>query len=238
MMGTIVNTIAIIIGSFLGLVFRKGMPKRVEENALKYVGAGIFIIGVNGVLTSSLSVNPQTGRISSSGELVLVLSFIIGGMLGDYFRIDDRLNEGGKAIEKKLGAEGFAKGFVNASMIFAIGAMGIVGSIADGLTGDSSTLIVKAMIDGITSIVLTTTMGYGVMFSAVVILIYQGTISICASMLSNVLVGVLLDQICMVGYCIVLLIGTNMLGATKIKTSNLLPAMFGPVIYNIVVLLF
>jgi len=235
MMGTIINAVAIVIGSSLGLIFRKGMPQRVEENALKFVGTGIFVIGMNGVLTSMLSVNPQTGRISSSGELVLVVSFIIGGMIGEYFRIDDHLNEGGRAIEKKLGAEGFAKGFINASMIFAIGAMAIVGAIADGLTGDSSTLIVKAMIDGITSIVLTTTLGYGVMFSAVVILIYQGAISVCASMLSNVLVGVLLDQICMVGYCIVLLIGTNMMGATKIKTSNLLPAMFGPVIYNMVV---
>ena len=238
MMGTIINAVTIVVGSLLGLIFRKGMPERVEENSLKYVGAGIFIIGINGVLTSMLSVDPKTGRISSSGELVLVLSFIIGGMLGEYFRIDDRLNQGGKAIENKLGAEGFAKGFISASMIFAIGAMGIVGAIADGLTGDSSTLVVKAMIDGITSIVLTTTLGYGVMFSAVVILVYQGAISLCASMLANVLVGVLLDQICMVGYCIVLLIGTNMLGATKIKTSNLLPAMFGPVIYNFVISLF
>jgi len=235
MMGTIVNALAIVVGGLLGLAFKKGLPKSVEENIPNFVGTGVVIIGLNGILTSMLSVNPETGRISSSGELVLVLSLAIGGIAGELLRIDDRINAGGLAIERKFGAEGFAKGFVSGSMLFCIGAMAIVGALADGLSGDSSTLFVKAILDGITSIVFAATLGYGVLFSAIPILIYQGSISLCAGLLSGVLVGVLLDQICMVGYCIVLLIGTNMLGATKVKTSNLLPAMLGPVLYNLIV---
>jgi len=238
MMGTIANALAIIAGGLLGLAFKKGLPKSVEENIPKFVGTGVVIIGLNGILTSMLSTNLETGRISSSGELVLVLSLAIGGIVGELLRIDDRINAGGMAIERKFGAEGFAKGFVTASMLFCIGAMAIVGAIADGLSGDSSTLFVKSILDGITSVVFAATLGYGVLFSSVPILIYQGSISLCAGLLSGVLVGTLLDQICMVGYCIVLLIGTNMLGATKVKTSNLLPAMLGPVLYNLIVSLF
>jgi len=238
MMGTIANALAVIAGGLLGLAFKKGLPKSVEENIPKFVGTGVVIIGLNGILTSMLSTNLETGRISSTGELVLVLSLAIGGIVGEPVRIDDRINAGGMAIERKFGAEGFAKGFVTASMLFCIGAMAIVGAIADGLSGDSSTLFVKSILDGITSIVFAATLGYGVLFSSVPILIYQGSISLCAGLLSGVLVGTLLDQICMVGYCIVLLIGTNMLGATKVKTSNLLPAMLGPVLYNLIVSLF
>lgn len=218
----------------MGLAFKKGLPKSVEENVPNFVGTGVAIIGINGILSSMLSVNTQTRRVSSSGELVLVLSLALGGIVGELLRIDDRINAGGRAIEQKFGAEGFAKGFVSASMLFCIGAMAIVGALADGLNGDSSTLFVKAILDGITSVIMAATLGYGVIFSAVAVLIYQGAISLCAGLLSTVLVGVLLDQICMVGYCIVLLIGTNMLGATKVKTANLLPAMLGPVVYSLI----
>ena len=238
MTGTIVNAITIIVGGFLGLAFKKGLPKSVEENVPNFVGTGVTVIGINGILTSMLSVNTETGRASSSGELILVLSLALGGIIGELIKLDDRINAGGLAIERRFGAEGFAKGFVSASMLFCIGAMAIVGALADGLSGDSSTLFVKSILDGITSVIMAATLGYGVIFSAVAVFVYQGAISLCAGLLSTVLVGALLDQICMVGYCIVLLIGTNMLGATKVKTANLLPAMFGPVVYNLVMSFF
>ena len=151
MTGTIVNAITIIVGGFLGLAFKKGLPKSVEENVPNFVGTGVTIIGINGILTSMLSVNTETGRVSSSGELILVLSLALGGIIGELIKLDDRINAGGMAIERRFGAEGFAKGFVSASMLFCIGAMAIVGSLADGLSGDSSTLFVKSILDGITS---------------------------------------------------------------------------------------
>lgn len=238
MTGTIVNAAAIAAGSMVGLLFKKGLPKRVEDNALKFVGIGVAILGLNGVICAMITANTATGILSDSGGMLLVLSLAIGGILGEIFCIEDRINAGGQAIENKLGAQGFAKGFVSASMLYCIGAMAIVGAISDGLSGDSSVLFVKATLDGITAIVLTATLGYGVIFSAAVVLLYQGTITACSGMLAPILNGTpLLNQICMIGYCIVLLIGTNMLGSTKVKTANLLPALLGPVVYNFIMML-
>lgn len=238
MTGTIVNAVAIVAGASVGLLFKKGLPKRIEENALKFVGIGVAILGLNGIIDAMITADTATGRLSDEGGILLVLSLAAGGIIGELLNIEDRLNAGGQAIEKRLGAQGFAKGFVSASMLFCIGAMAIVGAISDGLSHDSSVLFVKATLDGITSIVLAATLGYGVLFSAVAVLVYQGLITLCAGLLAPVLNGTaLLDQICMVGYCIVLLIGTNMLGSTKVKTANLLPAMLGPVVYNFIMML-
>lgn len=238
MTGTLVNAAAIAAGGAIGLLFKKGLPKRIEENALKFVGTGVAILGLNGVICAMITADTATGLLSYEGGIPLVLSLAVGGILGELFCIEDKLNAGGLAIEQRLGAQGFAKGFVSASMLFCIGAMAIVGSISDGLNHDSSILFVKATLDGITSIVLAAALGYGVLFSAVAVLLYQGLITLGAGLLAPLLDGTaLLNQICMVGYCIVLLIGTNMLGATKVKTANLLPAMLGPVVHNLIMML-
>ena len=238
MTGTIVNAVTIAAGGAVGLLFKKGLPKRIEENALKFVGTGVAILGLNGVICAMITANTASGVLSDQGGILLVLSLAGGGIIGELLCIEDKLNAGGLAIEQKLGAQGFAKGFVSASMLFCIGAMAIVGAISDGLNHDSSILFVKATLDGITAIVLAAALGYGVLFSAVAVLAYQGLITLCAGLLAPVLNGTaLLNQICMVGYCVVLLIGTNMLGATKVKTANLLPAMLGPVVYNFIMML-
>ncbi len=238
MTGTIVNAVAIAAGGAIGLLFKKGLPQRIEENALKFVGTGVAILGLNGVICAMITADTATGLLSYEGGILLVLSLAAGGIIGELICIEDKLNAGGLAIEHKLGAQGFAKGFVSASMLFCIGAMAIVGAISDGLNHDSSILLVKATLDGITSIVLAAALGYGVLFSAVAVLAYQGLITLCAGLLAPALDGTaLLNQICMVGYCIVLLIGTNMLGATKVKTANLLPAMLGPVVHNLIMML-
>lgn len=238
MTGTIVNAVAIAAGGAIGLLFKKGLPKRIEENALKFVGTGVAILGLNGVICAMVTADTATGLLSYEGGILLVLSLAAGGIIGELFCIEDKLNAGGLAIEHRLGAQGFAKGFVSASMLFCIGAMAIVGSISDGLNHDSSILFVKATLDGITAIVLAAALGYGVLFSAVAVLAYQGLITLCAGLLAPALNGTaLLNQICMVGYCIVLLIGTNMLGTTKVRTANLLPAMLGPVVHNLIMML-
>lgn len=238
MTGTIVNSAAIVAGALTGLLFKKGLPQRVEENALKFVGAGVSILGLNGVICSMITANTTTGILSDANSLMLVLSLAVGGILGELLCIEDCINRGGQTIEKKFGAQGFAKGFTAASLLFCIGAMAIVGSISDGLKGDSSVLFVKAALDGITAIVLTATLGYGVIFSAISVFAYQGALTLFSGLLAPVLVGTpMLNQISMIGYCIVLLIGTNMLGATKVKTANMLPALLGPVMYNFIMML-
>ncbi|MEG1849097.1 MAG: DUF554 domain-containing protein [Oscillospiraceae bacterium] len=238
MTGTWVNAAAIVLGGLLGLLLKKGLPAQVEDTAIHLVGLGVLVIGINGILTSMMQVNLETGRLSDQGGIVLVLSLVVGGLLGSLLRIEDRINAFGQQIERRLGSEGFAKGFVSASILYCVGAMAIVGALSDGLRGDSSILFTKSTLDGITSIVFASSLGVGVLFAAVPVLVYQGAISLGAGLLAPVLTrGTLLDLICMVGYCIVLVIGTNLMGLTKYKTADMIPALLGPVVYNLIMML-
>lgn len=232
-MGTLINAALILLGGIIGLVFKKAVSKEMEFSIHKATGVAVMIIGVCGVLSAMLKA--RDGAISSSGELILVVSLALGTFIGELLKLEDRLNKGCQWIESKFKMSNFATGFITSTMIYCIGAMAIVGSINDGLLGDSSTLVTKGIIDAITSVVLAATLGYGVLFSAVPILLYQGGMTLLAGLLDNVLVGELLSNICMVGYALVMCIGINFLtdGDKKIKTVNMLPALLVPVVYEI-----
>lgn len=237
MTGTIFNIFTILLGSALGLLFRRGLPEKIERIAMQMAGTGVAIIGANGIASTMFSVDLTTGKLVESGSMLLVISLVVGGCLGEWIDIDARVNAFGKRIEQKLGKEGFAKGFVTASLLYCVGAMAILGPISDGLYGDSSILFVKAVLDGMISVILAATLGFGVAFSAVSVLVYQGAISMAAGMLSSLLQGQLLNDICMVGYCLVLLLGLGQIGIVKIRTANLLPAMLLPIVYNFLMML-
>ncbi|MBE6905048.1 DUF554 domain-containing protein [Marasmitruncus massiliensis] len=231
-MGTVVNAIGVILGGLIGLLIRRGLPEKVEQTAMKLLGLSVLIIGLNGVITAMITVGSD-GKLSSSGSLLLIASIVIGGVLGECWDLDGKLVRGGKWIEQKFGKEGFAKGFINASLVFCVGAMAIVGSLADGLSGDSSILFIKTMLDFICSVILGSTLGFGVIFSFIPVVLYQGAITLFAGVLSPLISDSLLGSICMVGYTIVLCIGINFLEFTTIRTANLLPALLVPVIYEI-----
>ena len=233
-MGTLINAALILVGGVIGLVFKKAVSKEMEYSIHKATGVAVLIIGICGVLSAMLKVDE--GKISSSGELILVVSLALGTFIGELLKLEERLNRGCKWIENKCKMSNFATGFITSTMIYCIGAMAIVGSINDGLMGDSSTLITKGIIDGITSIVLAATLGYGVLFSVIPILLYQGGMTLLAGLLDQVLVGELLSNICMVGYALVMCIGINFLtnGDKKIKTVNMLPSLLIPVAYAII----
>ena len=145
-MGTLVNAIAVVAGSLIGLLIRRGLPERVEGAAMKLLGLSVLIIGFNGVVTSMVTVGAD-GSLSSDGSLLLIASLVIGGVSGELWEIDDKLTRMGKRIEERFGKEGFAKGFINGSLIYCIGAMAIIGALNDGLTGDSSILYIKSVLD-------------------------------------------------------------------------------------------
>ncbi|MGN1347832.1 MAG: DUF554 domain-containing protein [Acutalibacteraceae bacterium] len=231
-MGTLINTALVLIGGAIGLVFKKAISENMEYSIHKATGVAVLVIGLAGVMTNVLSVD-ESGKLSSSGELMLVISLALGTFIGELLRLDDRLNSGCKKIEEKFKMSNFSSGFITATMIYCIGAMAIVGAINDGLLHDSSTLITKGIIDGITSIVLAASLGYGVLLSAVPVFLYQGAITLLASSLQNVLKGELLTNICIVGYALVMCIGINFLYNSKkqIKTVNMLPSLLVPVIY-------
>ena len=234
-MGTLINAALIVLGGIIGLIFKKAVSKQMEQSIHKATGIAVLIIGICGVLSAMLKANPD-GSISSSGELILVISLVVGTFLGEALKLDDRLNRGCQWVENKFKMSGFAAGFIASTMIYCVGAMAIVGSINDGLLGDSSTLVIKGILDGVTSVVLAASLGYGVLFSAVPILIYQGAITLLAGLLNKVLVGDLLNNICMVGYALVMCIGVNFLynGDKKIKTVNMLPSLLVPVVYAVI----
>ena len=231
-MGTLINTALVLLGGAIGLVFKKAISENMEYSIHKATGVAVLVIGLAGVMTNMLSVD-GSGKFSSSGELMLVISLALGTFIGELLRLDDRLNNGCKKIEEKFKMSNFSSGFITATMIYCIGAMAIVGAISDGLLHDSSTLITKGIIDGITSIVLAASLGYGVLLSAVPVFLYQGAITLLASSLQNVLKGELLTNICIVGYALVMCIGINFLYNSKkqIKTVNMLPSLLVPAIY-------
>lgn len=234
-MGTIINAVCILVGGTIGLLFKKAVSREMEFSIHKATGVAVLLIGISGVLSAMLHANTD-GSISGSGELILVVSLALGTAIGEWLKLEDRLNRGCQSIEQKFKMSGFASGFITATMIYCVGAMAIVGSINDGLLGDSSTLITKGIIDGITSIVLAASLGYGVLFSVIPILLYQGSLTLLAGLLDSVLVGDLLNHICMVGYALVLCIGLNFLSDAerKIKTVNMLPSLLIPAIYALI----
>ena len=232
-MGTLINAALILLGGVIGLVFKKAVSKEMEYSVHKATGVAVLVIGICGILSSMLTVTE--GKLSSSGELILVVSLTLGTFLGELLKLEERLNRGCKWIESKCKMSNFSAGFITSTMIYCVGAMAIVGSINDGLLGDSSTLITKGILDGVTSVVLAASLGYGVLFSAIPILLYQGGMTLLAGLLDQVLVGELLSNICMVGYALVMCIGINFLynSDKKIKTVNMLPSLLIPVAYAI-----
>lgn len=234
-MGTLINAALILLGGAIGLIFKKAVSKEMEYSIHKATGVAVLIIGICGVLSAMLKADGE-GKIASSGELILVVSLALGTFVGELLKLEQRLNKGCKWIESKFKMSNFSTGFITSTMIYCIGAMAIVGAINDGLLGDSSTLITKGIIDGITSVVLAASLGYGVLFSAIPILVYQGGMTLLAGLLENVLAGELLSNICMVGYALVMCIGINFLynSDKQIKTVNMLPSLLVPVGYAII----
>lgn len=233
MTGTLVNFFAIMLGGVVGLLLKRGIPARINDSVLKIEGVVVAVIGLNGMLTVMLSVDPETGALQSNGELLLLISLVLGCIAGELVRLDDLLNRFGGWVERRIGdkGDGFSKGFISASLIFSVGAMSVIGPLNDGLNGDSGILLIKSMLDGTTAVILASTLGFGVLFSAVPVFLFQGAVALLAGWISPYVSGELLNMFSMAGYAIVLCIGINFLLDAKIKTANLLPALAVPVVY-------
>ncbi|SHJ76673.1 hypothetical protein SAMN02745975_02824 [Geosporobacter subterraneus DSM 17957] len=227
MWGTIVNALAIIAGSLVGILFRGGIPDKYNETVMKGIGLSVVLIGIMGGLKTQ--------------DLVLVIfSLAIGSILGEMLRIEDNLESLGNWLENKMGGKegGIAKGFVAASLLFCVGSMAIVGSLESGLTGNHQTLYAKSVLDGITSIVFTSTLGIGVIFSSVALFLYQGFITLTASYMKIFLTEEVIREMSAIGGLLIMAIGFNILEFKRIKVGNMLPAIFIPLIYFILKLIY
>lgn len=227
MLGTVVNTLAIIAGSVLGFLLKGGIPERVNDTIMKGLSLCVLIIGIS-------------GAIKSSNMLLVICSVVIGGLIGEIIDIDKGLKRLGLFIESKLSGKGgkISEGFITASLVYCVGAMAIVGSLESGLSGNHKTLFAKSIIDGISSIMFTSTLGIGVALSAVSVFIYQGIITLTASMLQGLLIPTVVAEISAVGSLLIVGLAFNMLEVTKIKVANLLPAVLIPIFYQIILNIF
>lgn len=237
MTGTLVNTAAVAAGGLAGTFIKKGLPEKLEEALTKMLGLSVFIIGLNGILTAMLTVQ-ENGGLLSHGSLLLLFSLTLGTLAGELARLEERIGHFGAWIEKKTGRDGFSRGFIDASVIFCIGAMTIMGSFADGLNGDPGILFVKSGLDFVCALVLASTLGIGVAFACVPVFVVQGSLTLFAGALSPLLTDAVNNSLFMVGYAVVLCIGINFLGFTRIRTANLLPALIVPVFYHLALSLF
>jgi uncharacterized membrane protein YqgA involved in biofilm formation len=224
MTATVINALAIIAGSAIGLLVGRSIPARINDTLLKSLALCVLLIAISGIAR----VTPSLG---SQSMLVIIFSLALGALAGEIIDIDARLQRFGDWIEARLKGRGgrVSEGFVTASLVFCVGAMAIVGSLQSGLTGNHETLYAKSVIDGITSIVFTSTLGIGVMLSAISVFLYQGAITLAAGSLKAVLTDRAIMEMTAVGSMLILAIGLNMLGATKVKVANLLPAVAIPV---------
>lgn len=216
MIGVIVNAIAVIIGSAFGLIFKRGVPEKISSALMTTIGLCVICIGITGIL-------------KGENTLVLILSMVLGSSIGTFADIDALLKRFGDYIETRLSSNGrpgaIAQGFVAGSLLMCVGAMGIVGSLNAGLSGDYGILLTKSILDLISSALLSISLGVGVLLSAAVLLIYEGAIVLLAQILQPVLSEVAIAEMTCAGSVMILALGLNLIGVTKIKVANLLPAI-------------
>lgn len=227
MIGTIVNTAAIIAGSLIGLLLKGGIKAKYSSTIMQAVGLTVILIGLQGAL-------------KAEAILMVIFSLAGGSIIGEWLDIENHLEKLGHWLEKHLSAKNgdFAKGFVTTSLIFCVGSMAIVGSLESGLNNNHQILFAKSVLDGITAMVFASTFGIGVLFSAFAVLLYQGFITLTASLLKLILVDAVVAQMSAVGGLLIMAVGINILELKRIKVGNMLPAIFIPLAHYLLKSLF
>ncbi|EST51875.1 membrane protein [Brevibacillus panacihumi W25] len=216
--GTLVNAAAIIVGSLLGLLLTR-IPESIRKTVMQGIGLAVVVLGLKMAL-------------GTENILLVIVSIVVGAILGEWINIDHGLNQAGKWLEKKVGGDkqgSIATGFVTATLVYCIGAMGVLGAMDSGLRNNHDILYTKALIDGFSAIIFTSTLGIGVLFSAIPVLLYQGVIALLSTQIYNLVSEKMLDAILLevtaVGGLMIIAIGINILELKKIQVANMLPAL-------------
>lgn len=234
--GSIVNSAAIVAGGLVGLAVGSFISKRVQATLVSGMAVGTMFIGAGGTFSKML-IPVEGGSLEARGALMLVMSLAIGAVAGELVDIDGKMERFGEWLKRVSHNERdnkFLDGFVTASLTFCIGAMAILGALEDGLKGDPSLLYLKSVMDGIFTIALTASLGKGVMFSAIPILLFQGSITLASSLLRPIMTPDVLDAISLVGGVLIFCVGWNILWhEKKIRVANLLPALVVAVVWTL-----
>ena len=230
-LGTIINTLAILLGGALGALFGRFLSQSAQDTLTRVCGVSTLFIALSGALEGMLHV--ENGMIVSSGSMLIVICLALGAFVGELLKIEDAFDRFGQWLKVKsgnAGDSGFVHAFVTASLTVCIGAMAIVGSIQDGISGDYSILATKAVLDLIIIMVMSCSMGRGAVFSAIPVAIFQGSITALASLLRPVMTEAALANLSLVGNVLIFCVGINLVWGKKIRVANLLPAIVAAVI--------
>lgn len=217
--GAVVNFILIVIGSLIGVLFNRRISERLNKILVTGMSLSVLYIGISGLIADDINV------------LTVVLSFAVGSLLGELLNLDKHINTLAEKVENRFNGTKISEGFVTGTLVFCVGAMLIVGSIRSGLSGDNTTLYSKSLIDGITAAAFASTFGIGVMFSAIPVLILEGGLTMIAAAVQPILTTEVVNHMSVVGSLLIVAIALNMLEITKIKILNLIPAIFLPLIF-------
>lgn len=224
MLGTIVNTAAVIAGALIGYFFKRFIPDRYSDTIIKAISLAVILIG----LQMALEVK---------NVLLMIVSLFIGSLIGELLDIEDKLDKAGNFIEGKLAnlKGNISQGFVAATLIYCTGSMAIVGAIEGGLLNKHDILFAKSFLDGIMSIALSASLGIGVLFSSISVFLYQGSIVMIAGLAKNVLTDQVVNEMSAIGGLLILAIGLNFLIKERIRIGNMLPSIFIPIIYFLLI---
>lgn len=235
-LGTIANTIAVIIGGCIGLFLKKGIKKSLQDSLLQAMGIAVLFIGIGGTLSQMLVF--KDGHLETTGTMLMIFSLLIGTLIGEIINIEAKLEKLGEIARKLFHADEqskFVDAFVTVTLVICIGAMAIIGALQDGLSGDYNLLLTKAILDSVICMVFASTMGAGVLLAALPLFIYQGLITLCASFISPYLTTAMINDICYIGNILITIIGINLTfnNIIHIRVGNMLLALIVPVVYHI-----
>ena len=225
-LGTILNVVAILVGGIIGLVFSRAISPRYQETLMQAIGVCVIFVGIGGAVEGMMTVTAD--RLQSGGTMMIVISYAVGSLVGEWINLEQRIEQFGSWLKVKTGnakEKRFVDAFVTASLTVCIGAMAIVGSIQDGLSGDHSTLALKAILDMVIICVMSASMGRGCLFSALPVGILQGTVTLLARAIQPVMTDAALTNLSLTGSILIFCVGVNLLWEKKLKVANMLPSI-------------
>lgn len=231
-LGTFYNALGVVFGGLLGLLIGQRLSEDFHETLLKVTGVAVFVLGIAGTLEKMLVV--QGSHVESHGSMMLILSLVIGTVIGELLKIEEGFERLGTWLKEKTGNQGdssFVDAFMTTALTICIGAMAVVGAVQDGLTGDTSTLLAKAILDMVIVLVLTVSKGKGAIFAVVPLVIFQGAITLLAHLIAPIMTPQALSNLSLVGSSLILCVGINLIWGKRIKVANLLPAVLIAIIW-------
>ena len=234
-LGTIINVVAILVGGVIGLVFSRAISARYQETLMQAIGVCILFVGIGGAVQEMMTVTAD--GLQSSGTMMIVISYAVGSLLGEWINLERRIEQFGSWLKVKTGnarEKRFVDGFVSASLTVCIGAMAVVGSIQDGISGNHSTLALKALLDMVIVCVMSASLGRGCLFSAIPVGIFQGTVTLLARAVQPVMTEAALANLSLTGSILIFCVGVNLLWEKKLKVANMLPSILIAVVYAFV----